>query len=66
MANDFTGATQTVKGIAVRNVKFNSIPGKWLGQIYFAASPTENKWIACMWNKNGKASNRLHPEFDLK
>lgn len=61
MANDFTGATQTVKGIAVRNVTFNPIPGKWLGQVWDNTALRENNW-----NKLGKATNRSRPELDLK
>lgn len=71
MQNDFSTTTQTVEGHKVKDVKFNSIAGKWLGFVWFPGwAINEGKteqWISATWHKTGKCVNRSHGrKFDLK
>jgi hypothetical protein len=58
--NTFDNATKTVTGIETKDVKFNSIPGKYLGKVFY-----EGKFITVMWHKTGKCIDARYPQFNL-
>jgi hypothetical protein len=58
--NKFDGATKTISGAEVKNVKFNSIPGAYLGMVMH-----EGKFISFMWDKRGKSKNKAFPQYNL-
>jgi len=66
MAKDFTGATQSRAGYAVRNVKWNSIAGAYLGEVADPLRETEKRpFTTAMWGKSGKCKNQLRVDIDL-
>lgn len=70
MKNDFSTTTQTKNGIRVQNLKFNSIPNLWLGQVWEPGwainAGKETQWVTCSWKKSGKCANPNRTDLDLK
>lgn len=54
METTFNGSGKTVNGHEVKDVKWNSIPGKYLGMV-FDHSYMGGKWRILTWTKVGKA-----------
>lgn len=60
MENKFDGTLKTKSGIETKDVRFNSIPGAYLGKVMY-----EGRFITCMWDKRGKCKDKRFPQFDL-
>jgi hypothetical protein len=63
---DLSTTTESVTGVQVKDIKFNSAVNLYLGFVWDATSFRENKWTTCSWTKSGKCVNRTRPELDLR
>lgn len=65
---EYLPITETVTGIEVKQVRWNSAVNLHLG---FTRDPLWGKpdlhggWVTCSWRKNGKCVNRTRPELDI-
>jgi hypothetical protein len=66
MKHDFSDYVQTLSGYPIKEVRFNSIPGLWLGLVKDPKSSFPDRFVTCSWSKSGKCTNGLRPDLNLK
>ena len=56
---DYSTRTETITGVAVKDVRFNIAVNMYLGMVYDEKSYRADKWTTCTWKKTGNVLTEI-------